>query len=627
MDDPQRAIERRSRGRRPIWFGLAFAAGGAVALALGIAFTADEIRLANDGRTATATVVDMWTSHDSDAGTTYHLGYRFTTDDGRDASGTTSVGPEAYGRARAGDTLRVAYLPTDPAVNRPGGVGFQPFPAIFVLALGGVFLLTGVSLTVGSVIGRRKEAALGGRPWPQASPDRTGAYVFKRSAGRFFFDLVGPPVSIGMLVLGGMFVAGQPGGGFALLLVAFFLVVTTSWALSSLRRGLRREVLTVGPQGIWTPESGLLPWPSVRDVRLEQAGMIRYGRVRGATAGYRRLGIWPRRPVEGRGASRAAVGGFLKSVRAMGGPRNVLDVDAIAPFGIYEFELDVPFETVVPAVARFAPVLDERGAFLRPEDEAIWGDRVRPPAAPAVDRRPVAEPPPAAPMPDPDPLATLLASARQPGIFSTPSIVPPEPAPAVSLADAPLDRPVTVARAPRLGLWAAVEIVRSVVFVVLPIVVTMMVVSGIRASAAMPVVLFLLVPVVVVTVFLLVGVQALVAALDRFALARGPREVLTISADGLAIRGRRPIPWTSMAQIRLRRTVLIENGEGGSAMDRPRLVIVPTDRRAMTGVTTIERLRAALGREPGIGVDLDLLDAPPDDVIDLIDRHHRILST
>jgi hypothetical protein len=82
------------------------------------------------------------------------------------------------------------------------------------------------------------------------------------------------------------------------LFFGFFGLLMASGIPTMLRRGVRRTVLKVGPEGMWTPEMGGLSWDEIGDVRLEAIPGFS-GRHAGedppeAPTIYRRLGIFPR---------------------------------------------------------------------------------------------------------------------------------------------------------------------------------------------------------------------------------------------------------------------------------------------------------------------------------------------
>jgi hypothetical protein len=148
------------------------------------------------------------------------------------------------------------------------------------------------------------------------------------------------------------------------------------------QRSRNPSLLEVGPGGMWTPEMGHLAWNEIREVRLEAvrgaAGSrspsrttVQIGSFRSAsrdatrpdiqTATYARLGIVPLDPererrVRGSPAWRL-LRGFTRFARMSGAPRDAVpDPDAMAPFGVYDYEIGGSLDQALAAVHRYRDV-------------------------------------------------------------------------------------------------------------------------------------------------------------------------------------------------------------------------------------------------------------------------------
>ena len=189
--------------------------------------------------------------------------------------------------------------------------------------------------------------------------------VFTRSPIRILVDLVFTPMGallfLGLAVflaitLGPLGLIGSAVFGFFGLFMLFASVVT-------MRRGVRRAVAEVGPEGLWTPDlPRRLAWSEIDHLELEDAV---------GTAGdlviYRRLGIWPRDPAlatraRGRRGLRMARG-FTQVVNTMYPGPGLSDPARMAPFGIQAYDLEQDFGELVRSVEQYTKVVGvERGA-------------------------------------------------------------------------------------------------------------------------------------------------------------------------------------------------------------------------------------------------------------------------
>jgi hypothetical protein len=206
-------------------------------------------------------------------------------------------------------------------------------------------------------------------------------------------DLVGAPVGaalflgVAWLLLSGTLRPdeGDPLAGFAAQFIAplffgAFGLLMAAGIPGALRRGVNRSMLRIGPEGMWTPEMGQLRWEEIAEVRLES--------VRGFSGGdhddsgssltvgsitlsdrareeipmtmYRRLGIVPRDPARGQVVRRSLAwrmtAGLLNAARSMRPAAGVQDLDDLAPFGVYGYDIGGTLGPAVAAVERYREV-------------------------------------------------------------------------------------------------------------------------------------------------------------------------------------------------------------------------------------------------------------------------------
>lgn len=172
-----------------------------------------------------------------------------------------------------------------------------------------------------------------------------GAILFGGFAGAIFSGLVTPDMAPRIL-FGGM--------------VSFFAVLMGASSVAAFRRGRDTRVAEIGPNGVWTPEMGLVPWHGLAQVRLESTGGPagpRGARIRR----YRRLGLIPldqaRRPRSAAGLALLMTQAYLGLVRRMAPSANLGDVH-LAPFGINETELPKDFDRLVEMARGYVEIVD-----------------------------------------------------------------------------------------------------------------------------------------------------------------------------------------------------------------------------------------------------------------------------
>lgn len=571
--------------------------------------------------------------------------------------------PETVMRRRQGQTIPIWFGVLFAVV---GGTFFfiglpiigaegLPFPASLLFSgVGALFAIVGIALVIASIRQARRAVDPRALLLPVARASADGRYHFQRPVARVALDTVGAPVGAIVFLAGAVVFSGQIGSdGRAIVGVAafgFFGLLMAAGAVTTLRQGIHRDALVVGSDGVWTAASGLLRWSSVRAVRIEDAGLVRSGVVRSRVSGYRRIAIDPR---DARladrapgGVARGLVQGYVEFLRRLGPRARLNDPAALSPFGVYEFELSVPLETIVPVIAPHVPVLGVDGRFVRPEDEARFPDRPDLPHQPSPTRLPGASAGAATSGPGlsaadvrridasigSGPVASSGTGPTAPnaGLFSTPSIRREHP-PIVATSEASLQRTVSFDRRAGSAVGALWVVWRSVTYVLLPPVVIAAMSVAVRPPWGIVLVMAL-----IASVFVIAGLGPLLEAIVRLRLERGPSTVLTVGPEGIGIHGRPPIPWAEIMAVRLEQTHLVEGDEGD--YDRPRLEIVPRDPRRLEERSATEREAERLrersrvirfwDRRPSppaaFRVDLDTLDANPDDVIDLVDLHRRV---
>jgi len=131
--------------------GAAFFFGGSSFAVSGLLDLLEERRFDADGRIAEARIVDKGikeAQRSERRSTAYTVTYRFTTGDGRGIAGEAVLKPDAWEKAKAGDILRVQYLPARPQASRLQGESLM-VDAIVGLLVGPLFALIGAALLLG----------------------------------------------------------------------------------------------------------------------------------------------------------------------------------------------------------------------------------------------------------------------------------------------------------------------------------------------------------------------------------------------------------------------------------------------------------------------------------------------
>ena len=364
----------------------------------------------------------------------------------------------------------------------------------------------------------------------------------------------------------------------------FFGVLMAVGALMTIRRGVRRVIIEIGPDGAWTPDMGRLTWSEIAEVRLESMRAPSRGDMP-TTTRYLRLGILPKdTALASRPALRLATGmtnAFLGLVRRIA-PSVRLGPTDLAPYGVTDYELEDSIEQVVDAARKYVVVIDADERRAR-ENAPRW-------AAAAVSG--AATPP----IVDADLRAldaTLAPVVTKPAPAATPAAGEPMAAPAAS--------PRATFRRPALQpLMVLADAVKGLSIVVIPIVFGF----ALTLIGNVPI-WFLAVFLVIPTLFLVFSVRQLRATVGRLRRAFGDAETMAVGPDGVWLPELGRVPWSDVTEIRTQRgSSLI--GSGGGSVELWRLVF------------------AGRGREAS--VDADQLDAPFDDVIDLVRFYHPVVE-
>jgi hypothetical protein len=135
--------------------------------------------------------------------------------------------------------------------------------------------------------------------------------------------------------------------------------------------------------------------------------------------------------------------------------------------------------------------------------------------------------------------------------------------------------------------------------------------------------------------FVAYGVLQILALPARWRMRTGEPQLLTVDAEGIDLRGMGHLAWNEIEDVRV---VNSNRPTGEDEPSIPRLEIVPRDRSRLANRPLWDQRRDAwrsfLRRlnpfgdrspvQPVFGIDLDLIDANPDEVIDLIARYRIV---
>jgi hypothetical protein len=190
--------------------------------------------------------------------------------------------------------------------------------------------------------------------------------VFRRRLAYQIADIgcVPPLFAISILFLG--LAIAEPGSlplDFIVLFVGGLAVMLGGLLTGTLRHGVRRIAIKVGPDGLWVPESGWLPWGEIEEVRLEI--LVNRAAASDPSQLSRRIGIVPRdRSLRARIPMAQRLASPLYNLYfKQFNPYAEEPPVKLAPFGVYEYEVAVGLEPVLAAIAEYRLVTEHRGAL------------------------------------------------------------------------------------------------------------------------------------------------------------------------------------------------------------------------------------------------------------------------
>ena len=217
-----------------------------------------------------------------------------------------------------------------------------------VLGLFGLFAVVFGAYVIGVRLPRR--LLWSGDVHEEADRDGVLWTVYPRPLGTRLWDVGGPLIGLGF-ALGGIAVglaAGAEGVPFVLVGLLFLALMGPGLVLG-VRRALReRDSLRVSAAGIWMPAVGTVPWGDIEAIGVDDAALALSS-------------LHPDDPPPVNQALRLTVrlkpGGVVEGRTGL--DRYFLSIAALspktAPLGVYEAELSVPLETVLPTIERYRP--------------------------------------------------------------------------------------------------------------------------------------------------------------------------------------------------------------------------------------------------------------------------------
>lgn len=231
----------------------------------------------------------------------------------------------------------------DPA-SRGADVGFRVIAGLF-----GVFAVGFGAFVIGVRLPRR--LLWSGEVYEVADRDGVLWTAYPRPLGTRIWDVLGPLVGLGFAfgaIAAGLLAGVGEGWVFVLVGLLFLTLMVPGLALG-LRRALReRDSLRISASGIWMPAVGTIPWGDVKTIGVDDAALALSS-------------LHPDDPAPVNQALRLAVrlrDGAVVEGRT-GLDRYFLSIASLSPkptsLGVYEAELSVPLETVLPTIERYRP--------------------------------------------------------------------------------------------------------------------------------------------------------------------------------------------------------------------------------------------------------------------------------
>jgi hypothetical protein len=427
--------------------------------------------------------------------------------------------------------------------------------------------------------------------------------VFDRAAGRQALEGIGAGIGavlfLGMAVLLGL---GIMGGDpmirlFGAVGFGFFGLLLGSGSIAALARASDTRLIEVGREGIWLPGMGRLPWSEVAEVRLETtrgAG----GSEAPVTARFRRLGVVPHDPaIRPEAASRLAAlltGGYDAFLRRVA-PDLRVGGETPAPFGVMEAEIPDRFEELLAEVRRQVPVVDAIERRAR-ERTPRWA------ASPIVDLAGSER----------TDITTLDAAIGGPSPRSTSSTVPVAGSARSlgSVIEAVTASPGSPSATFSLPAVRLLDLIFAVGPLVSLIPAIALLLPQIQTGGLTSVVWLVIFGILVAAVFV-PWLREVLRLIARLRQGREGIERLRIGPEGVWLAGADTRAWDAIREVRTERAGLIRRF-GTRTIERWRLVFVP---------------RGSGRTDATPAITSDQLDAPFDEVLDLIRHYHKVVET
>ncbi|MEW5990935.1 MAG: hypothetical protein AB1736_06270 [Chloroflexota bacterium] len=375
----------------------------------------------------------------------------------------------------------------------------------------------------------------------------------------------------------------------------FFGAMMALGAVTTVARGTDDRVAEIGPDGIWLPGMGWLPWSEVAEVRLDTIRGVGSGDAP-VTVGYRRLGVTPADPAVRPGATELAgwamARAYFAFVRRIA-PRLRLGSDDVSPFSAGEPELSrTDADRLIAEAGRYVEVVDAAERRAR-ERAPRWagGAGPAPPSTELSAAEVAALDAGLAPGRAPRTRAvasgsglvdsTMLGTAKPRGTFG------PPPRSLISL----------VARL----IPAAIPTLLAIGFPV----------AALSAGGGERIGWFLVLWDVVLATFIIAALLPFVGEVRRRREVAANPVSLEVGPDGIRIPPAGRVAWDHVAEIRTERAGFT-TAFGDPPLERWRLVVV------RASGSPLDRSSA---------VDSDRIDARFDDVLDLVRFYHPVTET
>lgn len=378
----------------------------------------------------------------------------------------------------------------------------------------------------------------------------------------------------------------------------FFGLLLGSGSIAALARGSDTRLLEIGSDGVWLPGMGRLPWSEVAEVRLETSRGVGGSRAP-MTARIRRLGLVPRDPtIRPDMASRVAslmTGGYYSMLRRLA-PDLRVGGEAPAPFGVMEAEIPDRFEELLTEVRRHVTVVD---AIERRAEER----------APRWAARPIVD----VEGPDRTDISALDAEIGATSTTSTTSTSPVTESAGRSLGSlveavkTPPGPPSATFSLPAVRMLDLLLAIGPMITLIPVVALLLPLIQGSGLNAAVWLVVLGILAVAVVVPWL----REVVRLIWRLRQGRAGIERLRIGPEGVWLAGAEPRPWDAIDEVRTERAGSVRR-MGSPPIERWRLVFAPA---------------RSMATDTSLAITSDQLDAPFDEVLDLIRHYHAVVET